>query len=79
MSAVGSVAHLVSIVIAGAWATAALLVGVDDPPWVLGTGTLRWISAVAGVAVIPIPWLSCGVRIDDTASSLDGRSRPSCT
>lgn len=35
--------------------TAALLVGVDDPPWVLGTGTLRWISAAAGVAVIPIP------------------------
>ena len=37
------------------WATAALLVGVDDPPWVLGTGTLRWISAAAGVAMIPIP------------------------
>ena len=55
VSAVGSVAHLASIVIAGVWATAALLVGVDDPPWVLGTGTLRWISAAAGVAVIPIP------------------------
>lgn len=54
-AAAGLICHLLTIVVAGVWATLGLIGVVADPPWMVGGGASRWLSAVAGVVVIPVP------------------------
>ena len=55
LARLGVVAHLAAIVLAGVWATAAIVGAVADPPWMLGGGASRWISALLGIALVPVP------------------------
>ena len=51
----GVLLHLLVIALAGAWATSALLGAVVDPPWIIGEGVVRWVSALLGIAMVPVP------------------------
>jgi hypothetical protein len=51
----GVVIHLVVIALGGLWATAALLGVVADPPWMIGQGVSRGVSALLGIALVPVP------------------------
>ena len=55
LARIGVAVHLIVIALCGLWATAALLGVLADPPWMIGQGISRGVSALLGIALVPVP------------------------